>query len=107
MAARNEEVLHLIAGDAHMKRQLIGLALLIVPATVAAQQWSVEGHGNYARTTQTHLSSWGAGAQVVATWGGTTAPIQLNTSLGGDWIKQENSGPTTWSLSYDATIQPG
>jgi len=81
--------------------------LLLVPVIASAQQWSVEGHGNYARTTQTHLSSWGGGAQAQATLGGQHAPIQLNTVLGVDWLKQENSGPTTTSLGYDATIQPG
>jgi hypothetical protein len=90
-----------------MKYQFVILAAWLVPAIAAAQQSSVEGHASYARTTQTHQSSWGAGAQYQMVWGAKNAPVQLGTSLGGDWMQQENSGPTTWSLSYDATLQPG
>jgi hypothetical protein len=72
-----------------------------------AQQWQAEVHGNYARTTQSHANSWGTGVQVASTWGAKRAPVQLVTSLAGDWQKQENNGPSQWSLGYDATVQPG
>jgi hypothetical protein len=85
----------------------IAALVLSVSVPCAAQEWSVEAHGNLARTTETHLKSWGAGASLGALWGATNAPIRLGTSLGGDWQKQENSGPTQWSLSYDVTLQPG
>ena len=80
--------------------------VLAVPA-LGAQQWQGEAHGNYARTTTTHANSWGAGLQVAATLGAKNAPAQLVTSLGGDWQRQENNGPTQWTLGYDATVQPG
>jgi hypothetical protein len=91
-----------------MKKSLvITAAIAIITPACGAQQWQAEGHGNYSRTTQSHANSWGAGAQISSTWGGTSAPVQLVTSPGVDWMKQENNGPSQWSLSYDATIQPG
>jgi hypothetical protein len=83
------------------------LAFAAAAGSLGAQQWSVEGHGSYSRTTQTHTSSWGAGASSEATWGGQHAPVQLGTALGFDWMKQESGGPNTYSLNYDATLQPG
>ena len=80
---------------------------LLLATTAHAQEWGVEGHANYSRTTTTHQSSWGVGAQLMGTFGGTSAPVNLSTSLGADWLKQEHSGPSTTSVSYDATIQPG
>ena len=89
-------------------RSTIGLLFtLLCAATAQAQQWAVEGHGNYSRTTTTHQSSWGAGGQVQGTFGGQSAPVNLSTSLGADWLQQEHSGPSTTSLSLDATLQPG
>jgi opacity protein-like surface antigen len=91
-----------------MKSLMLTVAALSVAASAAeAQQWQGEVHGNYARTTQTHANSWGAGAQMASTWGAKKAPVQLVTSLAGDWQQQENSGPSQWTLGYDATIQPG
>lgn len=91
-----------------MMRAITTTVLSLLLATTAhAQQWSVEGHANYSRTTTTHQSSWGIGAQLIGTFGGKSAPVNLSTSLGADWLKQENSGPSTTSVSYDATIQPG
>lgn len=90
-----------------MKWSIVISALVLVSGTSRAQQWQSEVHGNYARTTQTHSNSWGAGAQVSSTWGGKNAPVQLGTSLAGDWQQQENNGPSQWSVGYDATLQPG
>jgi hypothetical protein len=84
----------------------VGALLAIAPAA-SAQQWSGEVHGSYARTTHSHVNSWGAGVQVQALWGKTTAPVQIGTSLAGDWQRQENNGPDQWSIGYDLTAQPG
>lgn len=91
-----------------MQKWLVTIAAVACSARVAgAQQWQGELHGNYARTTQTHSNSWGAGAQVASTWGAKNAPAQLVTSFAGDWQQQENDGPRQWTLGYDATVQPG
>ena len=86
---------------------IIASALIASTRVAVAQQMQAEGHANYSRTTQTHQNSWGVGGQVQATWGGSSAPIQLGTSAGVDWMKQENSGPTTWTVGTDITVQPG
>src|SRR4051812_47934009 len=88
-------------------RMLVVVGILGIAAPAGAQQWTAEGHGSYARTTQTHTSSWGLGTMLQATWGAQTAPVQLGTSLGFDWMKQESGGPNTYSVTYDATLQPG
>ena len=89
-----------------------GLARLAVFAAVAgvplgAQQSSVEAHANFARTTQTHLSSWGGGTQYQLLFGGTQQPVQLGSSLGVDYQKQEKGGPSETSGALDVTRQPG
>jgi len=84
-----------------------GLSLVLTASSAAAQQSQVEAHGNYVRTTQTHSNSWGAGAQLNTNWGSKQAPVQVSTSEGLDWAKQENDGPSTTSLGLDVSIQPG
>ena len=89
-----------------------GLAMLAAFAAVAgaplgAQQSSVEAHANFARTTQTHLSSWGGGTQYQLLFGGTQQPVQLGSSLGVDYQKQEKGGPSETSGALDVTAQPG
>ena len=79
-------------------------ALAATPA--AAQQMQGDLHANYARGTQSHANSWGAGAQVQATWGGSSAPVKVGTSGGVDYTKQEKSGPSQTSLGLDVTLQP-
>lgn len=73
-------------------------------STAGAQQSSVEGHANYSRTTQSHLSSWGGGAQYGLTFGSSHKP-RLGTSLGADYMKQEKGGPSQISGSLDVTVQ--
>ena len=91
-----------------MMRVVVVLCAVVAGAqTAGAQQWQGEVHANYARTTQSHLNSWGAGVQVQALWGKSSAPVQLGTSVAGDWQRQENNGPDQWSLGFDATVQPG
>jgi hypothetical protein len=88
-------------------RLAAALGLMVATSSAAAQQSQVEAHGSYARTTQSHSNSWGAGAQLNTNWGSKQAPVQLSTSEGIDWTKQENDGPSTTSLGLDVTIQPG
>ena len=90
-----------------MQRWIVPITMALIAGPLGAQQWQGEVHGNYARTTTSHANSWGAGAQAAATWGAKKAPVQLVTSLAGDWQKQENGGPSQWTLGYDATVQPG
>jgi opacity protein-like surface antigen len=89
-------------------RMLFAAALAVCVASACqAQEWSAEGHGEYARTTQTHQSAWGAGASIESLWGATHAALRLGTSLGADVQKQGGDAPTQWSVSYDATLEPG
>jgi hypothetical protein len=92
-----------------MKRTLGILALISATTALAAgaQEKAVDVHADYARGTQSHLNSWGAGAALQLTWGGSTAPFKLNTSPGFDYTKQQSSGPATSSAGLDVTIQPG
>jgi len=90
-----------------MKWWMVIGAVVFVAGTSRAQQWQGEVHANYARTTQSHTNSWGAGVQVANTWGAKSGPVQLGTSFSGDWLQEENNGPSEWSLGYDATLQPG
>ena len=90
------------------RRRLGALAAIAFTAgTLGAQEKSIEGHATWARTTQTHQNAWGAGAQFQLTWGQKTDPVQLGTSLAGDYQKQENGGPSQTSGSIDVTLQPG
>jgi hypothetical protein len=81
--------------------------ILAVTTTAHAQERSADLHLDYSRTTQTHQNSWGGGAAVQLTWGGSSAPAKLNTSFGADYMKQENGGPSQTSVSTDVTVQPG
>ena len=93
-----------------MRHILVGtsfLATVLLATPAAAQEMQGDVHGNYARGTQSHANSWGAGAQVQATWGGKSAPVKLGTSAGVDYTKQEKSGPSQTSLGADVTLQPG
>jgi len=86
---------------------MMGALLCGTAGALSAQQWQGEAHANYARTTQSHTNSWGAGLQVQALWGKSSAPVQIGTSVAGDWQRQEHGGPDQWTLGYDVTAQPG
>lgn len=90
-----------------MRILIVTTGLLLCARLAHGQSWEAEGHGSYSRTTQSHQNSWGAGAQLAGTWGGKSAPVQLGMSVGGDWLTQENNGPTQWSISWEPTLQPG
>jgi hypothetical protein len=91
-----------------MSRWVLVLVSLIAGApTMAAQQWQGEVHATYARTYHSDLNSWGAGVQVAAVWGKSSAPVQIGTAVAGDWQRQEHNGPDQWSVGYDMTFQPG
>jgi hypothetical protein len=80
----------------------------LAPHRVAAQQQRQgEVHANYSRQTQSKSNAWGAGTQLQLVWGAKHAPVVLGTSLGGDYLKQENGGPTSWNTSADAVVEPG
>jgi hypothetical protein len=80
---------------------------VLMPCDAVAQHWQGELHPSVSRTTQTHQDSWGGGAQIQATFGSKTLPVQLAMSLGGDGMKQQNDGPTQRSVGYDVTLQSG
>ena len=80
------------------------LCATAVGRAAGAQQSSVDGHLDYARGTQSHANSWGAGAQYGLTFGSKHKP-QLGTSLGVDYTKQEKGGPSQIGGSFDATLQ--
>lgn len=92
-----------------MHHRILGVcvAVAVAAGTLGAQEKAIEGHANWARTTQTHQNSWGGGAQFQLTWGQKTDPVQLGTSLAADYQKQENGGPSQTSGSLDVTLQPG
>src|SRR3982750_1177442 len=104
--------------DVHrISRGLIGIVIIstaaiastaLVPRSRAAQQQRQgELHANYSRQTQSKSNAWGAGTQLQLVWGAKHAPVVLGTSLGGDYLKQENGGPTSWNTSADAVVEPG
>ena len=84
----------------------LALAGAALASPAAAQQLQGDAHGNYARGTQTKTDAWGAGAQIQANWGASSAPVKLGTSAGFDYTKQD-VGPSQSSLSADVTLQPG
>ena len=49
----------------------------------------------------------GRGGQYQVTLGSKQQAVRLSPSLGADWIKQENSGPSTTSVGLDVNVQPG
>jgi len=83
------------------------LALLLAVSGAEGQQSQVEAHASYVRATDTNTNAWGGGAQLGTTWGSKQAPVQLSTSEGLDWTKQEGGGSSTTSLGLDVSIQPG
>jgi hypothetical protein len=83
------------------------LGIALTAASAAAQQGQADVHANYQRGTATHVNGWGVGANVQETFGASSAPVRLSVSVGPDYIKQENSGPSAVSASLDATLQPG
>ena len=85
----------------------MAVALCLTSSAAAAQQSLGDVHGDYVRGTTSKSNAWGAGAVYQLTFGAKKAPVQLNTSIGADWVKQDNGGPSQTSLSYDATLQPG
>jgi hypothetical protein len=85
----------------------VSLAAALAASPAAAQQLQGDLHGNYARGTLAHTNSWGAGAQLQATWGAPGAPVKVGTSAGVDYTRQEKSGPSQTNLATDVTIQPG
>ena len=87
-----------------------GMSLIFFVCTAGiagAQERNLDLHLDYARGTSSHANSWGAGAAAQLTWGGNSAPAKVSTSLGADYTKQENSGPSQTSVSLDVTAQPG
>ena len=83
------------------------LALPVVATHAHAQTSQVEAHASFARTTETHTNAWGAGAQYQLTFGAKQAPVQLSTSLGADYSKQEDGGASNTSASIDVNLQMG
>ena len=91
-------------------RRMTATALFIIsayPALAYSQERIADIHLDYARGTTSHQNSWGAGAALQLTWGGSHAPAKVSTSIGGDYMKQENSGPSQTSASLDIALQPG
>jgi hypothetical protein len=80
---------------------------LATPLTARAQsQRQLDAHGNFSRGTTSQSNSWGAGSQFQVVWGAKHAPVQLATSLGGDYTNQ-SGGPTQWNAATDVVLQSG
>ncbi|MFL5560978.1 MAG: hypothetical protein ACJ79K_05840 [Gemmatimonadaceae bacterium] len=86
---------------------VLGIAGISAFPAPAAAQSQLDVHGNWARTTATHTTSWGAGIGFQATVGGKSSPIALSAAPSFDYLKQENSGPAQEILSLDLDLQPG
>ncbi|MDQ6828592.1 MAG: hypothetical protein M3081_06970 [Gemmatimonadota bacterium] len=86
---------------------VVGALTAIAVTTVRAQESQVEVHGNYVYGTRSKSNAWGVGGNYQLTWGGSSAPVKLATSIGPDYTKQEKGGPSQTSLSVDATLEPG
>ena len=90
--------------------QTVLLAACVAAACAArpagAQEAQGDVHANYSRGTDTGTNAWGAGINFQLTFGGK-APLNLGTSAGLDYLKQEDGGPGQVNLSYDAVLQPG
>ena len=86
---------------------VVALAFCAMGTRAAAQQSSLDLHASYARATVSKSNAWGAGASYQLAAGGKKAPLQLNSSVGADYMKQDNGGPSQTSVSYDGTLQPG
>src|SRR5205085_8482143 len=81
-------------------------SLMASVAAHAQSQRQVDAHGNFSRGTTSESNSWGAGGQFQLVWGAKHAPVQLGTSLGGDYTNQ-SGGPRQWITSTDVVLQPG
>jgi len=90
-----------------MRIGVAALALALMAGGAAAQQTQGEVHANYQRGTATHMNAWGVGGLVQETLGASKAPVRVSLTLGPDYLKQENGGPSAASVSVDATLQPG
>lgn len=91
-------------------RRIVGIIALaggVMAAPAAGQQRQADLHANYARMTRSESNAWGAGAALQLTWGGKQAPVNVGTSVGADYLKQEQGGPSQTSVTGDATLQPG
>jgi hypothetical protein len=83
------------------------VVIMFVAAAAEGQQRTADVHGDYVRGLVTDANSWGAGAALQLTWGGSSAPIKVNTSAGVDYTKQTGGGPGQTSAAFDLTAQPG
>jgi hypothetical protein len=83
---------------------LLALAALPIAARAQAQ---LDVHGNFAKGTSTHTSSWGGGVGVQGIIAGKSSLIALSAAPSFDYFKQENSGPAQETLSLDLDLQPG
>lgn len=86
---------------------MTALALAIVGRSAGAQESQVEFHGNYVPGSGSSSTAWGGGAQYQVTLGSKEQAVQLSPSLGVDWTKGEESGPSTTSVGLDVNVQPG
>lgn len=94
-----------------MQRSTLWIATAVTLAVLArsagAQDKQVEVHANYVPGEGTSSSAWGAGGQYQLTLGSKQQAVRLSPSLGVDWTKQEESGPSTTSVGLDVNLQPG
>jgi len=83
------------------------LALIVLTRLAGAQESQVEVHANYLPGTGRNSTAWGAGGQYQLTLGSKQQAVRLSPSLGVDWSRQEESGPSTTSVGLDVNVQPG
>jgi hypothetical protein len=90
-------------------KKLLGIMTIATALTVSSanpQSLAADVHVGYSRGLKTDANSWGAGAALPITWGGSSSPIKITVSPGYDYMKQ-SSGPSTSSVGLDITAQPG
>jgi len=82
------------------------MSLAALPARATAQA-QLDVHGNWAKGTSSHTSSWGGGVGVQGTIAGKSSLVALSAAPSFDYLKQENGGPAQETVSLDLDLQPG
>ena len=83
------------------------LAALAASRLDAQSERQLEAHAIYARETQSHDVSWGAGALYELVWGREERPVRLGTALGLDYQKARHGGPGRTSGAFELTLEGG
>ena len=86
---------------------IAALALVFAARSAESQESQLEAHANYIPGTGDASPAWGGGGQYQVTLGAKGQAVRFSPSLGVDWTRQEESGPSTTSVGLDVNVQPG